>query len=97
MATQTQNSGKTGNSQAPAPDKPKKEAKDVAFKRLFRRRWPKVVKAVAAIANLGNRANYLYTEDEVKKLFAGLDKLIANTKIAFSATVKAEETDTLGI
>ena len=56
------------------------------FKRLAEARMDKAIRAIRLIANLSNRSNYTYTDEEAKKLIKALDDEVRLVKFKFSAS-----------
>lgn len=66
-----------------ASDKPV-EAKDAKFRRLAVRRVPAAVRRLQQIANLGNRNQYCYNEEQVCKIMTALHAALKAVEIAFA-------------
>lgn len=84
----------------PTPPKAPKEAqlngppedKHEKFKRLATRRVAKAIGQLRQIGNLGNKRNYLYTEEQAGKILAALTSEMAAIRAAFSGAPAAVET-----
>lgn len=64
------------------------ETKHDKFKRLATRRYKVIVKALDGFGNLGNRNAYGYTDEQIEKIFAGIENALRASRAKFS---KAEE------
>lgn len=53
------------------------------FLTLAENRVNRVLKDLQLVGNLGNRANYQYTSDEVRKIFAAIDTEVRNARRRF--------------
>ena len=65
-------------------DKEIQIAKKEKFKELAEIRVNKALKSIELIGNLSNRNNYTYSDDQVKKIFAALNKSLSNSKARFN-------------
>lgn len=72
-----------GHTESGAPDKPK-ETKSARFTRLVDKRMPKALKALNAVANLGNANQYEYTERDRDDILNALIEAMSGIKAAFS-------------
>ena len=61
----------------------KKETKREKFVRLAEMRTNKILKMMQLLGNCSSKANYEYTEEDVKKIFNDLEKELKNTKNKF--------------
>lgn len=61
-----------------------KESPAEKFKRIGERRVNRAIKDLRAIGNLANRSNYVYTDEQVKKIVRTLKKEIAHLQSRFS-------------
>ncbi|WP_295818049.1 hypothetical protein [uncultured Deinococcus sp.] len=66
------------------------ESKHDRFRRLAEQRVNRALKELRLIANLANRNNYDYTEEEVKILLSALEKELKATRSAFRATPRED-------
>ena len=55
------------------------------FVRLANRRVNAAIKAIHLVGNLSNRSNYDYTEDDVRKIFAALNRELRQCRKRFEA------------
>ena len=55
------------------------------FVELAQKRVNKAIKDIKLIGNLSNKSNYLYTEQDVKKIIAALKKAVDETKARFDS------------
>ena len=53
-----------------------KESKDIRFKRVAERRTRTVLRDLRILGNCGNKGNYSYTENDVRKIFAEVDQAV---------------------
>lgn len=56
------------------------------FHRLAETRVRKAAKALSLVGNLGNRSNYSYTPEDVRKMFNYLENELKNAKRRFDIT-----------
>lgn len=54
------------------------------FKRLATQRVNNALKQIELIGNLGNKSNYDYTEEDIRKIFSELDKALRETRSKFN-------------
>ena len=55
------------------------------FVRLAEARVTRALKDIKLIGNLSNRSNYMYTDDDVKKIVTVLKKAVDETKARFES------------
>lgn len=60
------------------------------FKRLAQQRTNIVLKRLKVLGNCANRSAYEYTEDEVNKIFAAIDRQVKDVKAKFHFTKTKE-------
>ena len=60
------------------------ETRQEKFKRLATKRTNAALESLRLLGNLSNRANYDYTDEEVRKIFKAIDKQLRTTKLRFS-------------
>lgn len=66
--------------------------KSAKFVDLANKRVNKALKDLRLIANLANRKNYEYSEDQARKIMKALQKEIDNLKVAFqSAAIEGQD------
>jgi len=58
------------------------------FKRLAVSRTNEVLKRIKILGNCSNRSHYDYSEDEIGKIFAEIEKKVRETKAKFSFSHK---------
>jgi hypothetical protein len=58
------------------------------FVRLAEARTTRLLKDVDLLANLSNRSNYTYTEEDVDKIFRAVQKKVREAEAKFRANVK---------
>lgn len=62
------------------------ETKNQRFKRLATLRTNTVLHKLKVLSNCSNRSTYDYTEEEVSKIFAAIDKSVREAKAKFTFT-----------
>jgi hypothetical protein len=67
-----------------------KESKHERFKRIAENRTNKVLEMIRLLGNCGNKMNYDYTEEDIKKIFNAIDKEL---RVARSKFVSNEGED----
>lgn len=60
------------------------------FKRLAQQRTNIVLKRLKVLGNCSNRSAYEYTEDEINKIFAAIDRQVKDVKAKFHFTKTKE-------
>lgn len=68
-----------------------KESKRERFVRLAEARTNKIIDMLKLLGNCSNTSNYKYTEEDVKKIFAAIDKEIRNAKAKFNGSEFSKE------
>lgn len=71
------------------------ETKRERFVRLAEARTNKILEMMRLLGNCSSKANYEYTEDDVKQIFGALEKELKNTKNKFMGIEAKEEKFTL--
>ncbi len=71
------------------------ETKRERFVRLAEARTNKILEMIRLLGNCSSKANYEYTEEDVKKIFGALEKELKNTKNRFLGIEAKEEKFTL--
>jgi len=66
------------------------ESRKERFKRLATARTKAVLDKLRLLGNLSNRANYDYSEEEVRKIFRAIDEQLRVIKAKFSGSTKRE-------
>ena len=69
----------------------KAAAKAAKFVELAQKRATKAINAIRSLAKLSNKANYNYTEEQIKTLAEALRKEVVDMNDAFSKTATAEK------
>lgn len=64
------------------------EDKHEKFRRLATQRGERILKDLRLLANLSNRKNYDYTDEEVRKLFNAIDDELKSAKYSFMRNKK---------
>lgn len=59
------------------------ESKEEKFKRLSKDRVNKVVKSIETLENLANKNQYVYTDEQVEKMFSFIEDALAKAKESF--------------
>lgn len=72
-----------------------KETKRERFVRLAEARTNKILEMMRLLGNCSSKSNYEYTDDDVKQIFAALEKELKNTKNRFLGIEAKEERFTL--
>lgn len=67
------------------------ETKEERFKRLATTRVNEILKRIKTLGNLSNVNQYAYTENEVRKIFATIDKGLRSTKEKFNSAKNGGE------
>ena len=71
------------------------ESKRERFVRLAEARTNKILEMMRLLGNCSSKANYDYTDDDVKQIFSALEKELKNTKNRFMGIEAKEERFTL--
>lgn len=71
------------------------ETKRERFVRLAEARTNKILEMMRLLGNCSSKANYEYTEDDVKQIFGALEKELKNTKNKYMGIEAKEEKFTL--
>jgi hypothetical protein len=71
------------------------ETKRQRFVRLAEARTNKILEMMRLLGNCSSKSNYEYTEDDVRKIFAVLEKELKNTKNRYLGVESKEERFTL--
>jgi len=66
------------------------ETRKERFKRLATARTKAVLDKLRLLGNLSNRANYDYSEEEVRKIFSAVESQLRNVKARFIFKKKKE-------
>ena len=72
-----------------------KETKREKFVRLAEARTNKIIEMLRLLGNCSSKANYEYTDDDIRKIFSTIDKEVKNTKNRFLGIDGKEERFTL--
>lgn len=59
------------------------ESKSDRFKRVAERRTKVVLRDLRIIGNCGNKGNYSYTEEQVRKIFTEIEQAVKEAKSRF--------------
>ena len=68
-----------------------KETKRERFVRLVEARTNKIIDMIKLLGNCSSTANYEYTEEDVKKIFGAIERVLKNTKAKFNGTDTTKE------
>lgn len=71
------------------------ETKRERFVRLAEARTNKILEMMRLLGNCSSKANYEYTDDDIKQIFSALEKELKNTKNRFLGLDAKEERFTL--
>lgn len=66
------------------------ETKNERFKRLAKQRGERILRDLQLLANLSNKNNYEYSEEEVRKLFLPIEEDLRRAKLRFGSKSKRE-------
>ena len=66
------------------------ENRQERFKRLATQRTNAVLEKLRLLGNLSNRANYDYSEDDIRKIFKAVDLQLKIVRSKFGGSVKKE-------
>lgn len=72
-----------------------KETKRERFVRLAEARTNKILEMMRLLGNCSSKANYEYSDDDIKQIFSALEKELKNTKNRFLGLDAKEERFTL--
>lgn len=61
----------------------KNESKEIRFKRVAERRTRGILRDLRVLGNCGNRGNYSYGEDDVRKIFSEIDQAVKEARAKF--------------
>lgn len=67
------------------------EYKRERFVRIVEARTNKILDMLRLLANCANKSNYEYDEEDIKQIFAAIDKEVKATKNAFLGLESKEE------
>ena len=67
------------------------ESKRDRFVRIVENRTNKILDMLRLLANCANKSNYDYDDDDIKQIFAAIDKEVKATKNAFLGSDSKEE------
>lgn len=67
------------------------ESKRDRFVRIVENRTNKILDMLRLLANCANKSNYDYDDDDIKQIFAAIDKEVKATKNAFLGIDSKEE------
>ncbi len=65
---------------------------DLKFKELAEKRVRRAIKELQLVGNLGNRSNYRYEDEDVRKIFAHLERALRDAKRRFEVNSRKRET-----
>jgi len=60
-----------------------KESKIDRFKRVAERRTRGILRDLRILGNCGNKGNYSYTPDQVRKIFSEVEQAVKDARIKF--------------
>ncbi len=67
------------------------DSKRARFVKIVENRTNKILDMLRLLANCSNKSNYDYDEDDVKQIFAAIEKEVKATKNAFLGIESKEE------
>ena len=67
------------------------DSKRARFVKIAENRTNKIIDRLRLLANCSNKSNYEYDEDDVKQIFAAIEKEVKSTKNAFLGIETKEE------
>jgi len=67
------------------------DSKRARFVKIAENRTNKIIDMLRLLANCSNKSNYEYDEDDVKQIFAAIEKEVKSTKNAFLGIETKEE------
>lgn len=67
------------------------DSKRTRFVKIAENRTNKIIDMLRLLANCSNKSNYEYDEDDVKQIFAAIEKEVKSTKNAFLGIETKEE------
>lgn len=73
-----------------------KESKRERFVRIAEARTNKILEMIRLLGNCSSKANYEYSDEDIKKIFGALEKELKNTKNRFLGIDASNEKFTLG-
>jgi len=71
------------------------ESKRERFIRIAEARTNKILDMIQLLGNCSSKANYEYTEEDIKKIFGALERELKNTKNRFLGVEQKEDRFTL--
>ncbi len=60
------------------------------FQKVAVNRTNNIINSIQLLGNCANKSNYEYSEEEVKKIFAAIEKELKNTKAKFTTKSKTK-------
>lgn len=66
------------------------ETRPSRFKRIAEKRTNDIIRRVQLLGNCSNRSSYDYTDQQVSKIFAAIDKELKAAKLRFTYTRRKE-------
>ena len=67
-----------------------KESKNQRFRRVAERRTRAILRDLRILGNCGNRGNYSYIEEEVRKIFSEIEQAAKEAKARFHFSKEKE-------
>lgn len=67
------------------------ELRDERFKRVASRRVQEILNKLRLLGNCSDKANYSYSEEQVRKIFSAIDEELKKTKFRFNHKAKSKE------
>ena len=66
------------------------ETRSDRFKRIAEKRTNDIIRRIQLLGNCSNRSSYDYTDQQVSKIFAAIDKELKAAKLRFTYTRRKE-------
>lgn len=66
-------------------------ARSERFKKVASRRTQEILNKLKLLGNCSNKANYSYTNEQVRKIFSAIDKQLKEAKIKFDGSLSDKE------
>jgi len=68
----------------------RKTLREERFKRVASRRVQEILNHLRLLGNCSDKANYAYTEEQVKKIFSVIDEQVKVIKVKFNHKLKSK-------
>jgi hypothetical protein len=77
-------------SQAKSGEHGQVETREQRFKRIAEKRTNDIIRRIRLLGNCSNRSSYDYTDQQVSKIFAAVDKEVKEARARFTYTRRKE-------